>query len=275
MIAFAHSVFALPFALVATWVAASGRPAATQVAWIVVAMVAARTFAMTANRVVDRELDARNPRTAARELVTGDVSTTTAWLGIVISLTVFGLAVSRLAPIVWPLAPIALALLALYPYVKRWSWTCHFALGLAQAAGPIGAWLAVSGRWSWSAVVLGLSVGTWMAGFDLIYATQDVESDRANRVHSIPADFSVAVALVLARASHVATVLLWAWFALLADRGPLWIVAVVGGAALLAYEPSLVRTDDLSRVDRAFFTVNGWVALAMGALGIADAIVTR
>lgn len=273
MIAFEHSVFALPFALLAVWAASGGTPAVSDVAWIVVAMVAARTFAMAVNRIVDRGLDARNPRTAGRELVTGAVSLATARVGTLVSLAVFGGAVSRLEPLTWPLAPVALALLAVYPYWKRWTWACHFGLGLAQAAAPVGAWIAVTGTWSWTAVLLGLAVGTWMAGFDLIYSIQDVDADRATGVHSVPADFSIATALALSRALHVGTVGLWVAFGVAGGLGALWWVATAAGAAMLAYEQSLVSPDDVSRVDRAFFAVNGWVALGVGAVGIVDTAV--
>ncbi|MDP8927392.1 MAG: putative 4-hydroxybenzoate polyprenyltransferase, partial [Actinomycetota bacterium] len=272
MIAFEHSVFALPFALLAVWAATDGRPVAGDVGWVVVAMVAARTFAMATNRIVDRELDALNPRTAKRELVTGAVTPGTAWTGTLASLATFVVAVSQLHPIVWPLAPIALAALALYPYLKRWTWACHFGLGLAQSIAPVGAWLAVSGEWSAAAVTLGLAVGLWMAGFDLIYATQDMAVDRRLGVHSIPADFSAAAALSLARVLHAGTVGLWVVFGVLDGRGPLWWAAAAGGALMLAYEHRLVQPDDLSRVDRAFFTVNGWVAIGIGLLGILDTV---
>lgn len=272
MIAFEHSVFALPFALLAVWAATRGRPSPAVVGWVVVAMVSARTFAMAANRIVDRELDALNPRTATRALITGEVSLRTAVAGTVASLAVFVLAVSRLHPVVWPLAPVALAVLVLYPYLKRWTWACHFGLGLAQAIAPVGAWLAVTGRWSWTSAALGAAVGCWMAGFDLVYATQDVAADRSNGVHSVPADFSVGAALRLARLLHVATVLLWVAFGALDGRGALWWAGVLLGAAMLAYEHGIVRADDLSRVNRAFFTVNGWVALAVGLLGLIDTV---
>ncbi|MFN2557155.1 MAG: UbiA-like polyprenyltransferase [Nitriliruptorales bacterium] len=270
MIAFEHSVFALPFALLAVWAATDGRPAPSDVVWVIVAMISARTFAMATNRIVDRELDALNPRTAERELVTGAVTLRTAGTGTLVSLAVFALAVSQLHPIVWPLAPLALALLALYPYLKRWTWACHFGLGLAQAVAPVGAWLAVSGDWSAAALALGLSVGLWMAGFDLIYATQDAGVDRGIGIHSIPGDFSVSAALALARVLHLGTVGLWLVFGLLDGRGPLWWLAAAGGAMMLAYEHHLVQPDDLSRVNRAFFTVNGWVAVAVGLLGTLD-----
>lgn len=273
MIAFEHSVFALPFALLALWDASDGAPVPADVVWIVVAMVAARTFAMAVNRIVDRELDAANPRTARRELVTGVVSLRAARVGSATSVVVFGVAVSQLDPITWPLAPVALAALAVYPYWKRWTWACHFGLGFAQAIAPVGAWIAVTGSFALAPVLLGLAVGLWMAGFDLIYATQDVEADRHNGVHSFPADFSVTSALRLARLLHVGTVACWIGYGLATGAGAVWWLAAAGGAAMLAYEHSLVHADDLSRVDRAFFTVNGWVAVAVGLLGVADAMI--
>lgn len=273
MIAFEHSVFALPFALLALWDASNGRPDLADVVSVIVAMVSARTFAMAVNRIVDRELDAANPRTAQRELVTGAVSVQTAWAGTAVSLVVFAGAVSQLEPITWPLSPIALAALAVYPYWKRFTWACHFGLGFAQAIAPVGAWIAVTGSFALEPILLGLAVGLWMAGFDLIYATQDVEADRWNGVHSFPADFSVPSALTLARILHVGTVGLWIAYGVATGAGPLWWVATVGGAAMLGYEHSLVRADDLSKVDRAFFTVNGWVAMAVGLTGVVDTIV--
>jgi 4-hydroxybenzoate polyprenyltransferase len=273
MIAFEHSVFALPFALLAVWSATDGAPPVAGTLWVIVAMVAARTFAMAINRIVDRHLDANNPRTAQRELVTGALTTRAAWGGVTVSVAVFAVALSQLDPITWPLAPIALAALAIYPYWKRWTWAAHFGLGFAQAIAPVGAWLAITGELTLAAVLLGLAVGAWMAGFDLIYATQDVESDRVEGVHSFPADFTIAGALTLSRVMHVTTVALWVAFGLAAELGALWWTAVAIGAAMLAYEQSLVRPDDLTRVNRAFFTVNGYVAIVIGALGIADTII--
>ena len=273
MIAFEHSVFSLPFAFLAVWFAASGSPSGAQVIWVTVAMVAARTVAMAVNRIVDRALDARNPRTAQRELVTGAVSLQTAWIGTAVGLAAFVAAASALEPIVRPLIPVALIPLIGYPYLKRVTWACHLGLGLAQAVAPVGAWLAVSGQWSLTAVFLGLAVGSWIAGFDLIYSTQDVDSDRANGIHSIPADFSIAVALRLAQVLHAVTIVLLVLVGLRLDLGWLWWLAVAGAAGGLAYEHSLVSPTDLRRVGRAFFTVNGYIGVAVGLLGIAASVI--
>jgi 4-hydroxybenzoate polyprenyltransferase len=268
-----HSVFALPFAYVAALTAM--RSVGDRVRWwdlvlVTVAMVAARTFAMAANRVIDRELDARNPRTAQRELVTGAVSVRTAVVGAVVALAVFLAAAALLSPLCLALAPLAVVPLVGYPYTKRVTWLCHAALGLAQAVAPVGAWIAVTGEWSWDAVLLGLAVGTWIGSFDLIYACQDVASDRREGVSSVPARFGVAAALRASSVVHVLTVALLVWFGLSAGFGALWFTGVALTALALAYEHTLVRPDDLSKVGRAFFTVNGYVGLGLLLFAVAD-----
>jgi 4-hydroxybenzoate polyprenyltransferase len=281
-----HSVFALPFAYLAVF-AASYSDAATSgggtsveksVHWgalglVTVAMVAARTFAMAFNRIIDRELDSRNPRTASRELVTGAVEVRTAVVGSAVALVVFLVAAALLSPLCLVLAPIALALLALYPYGKRFTWLCHGILGLAQAVGPIGAWIAVTGRWSWDAVLLGLAVGLWIGGFDLIYALQDLDSDRAGGVYSLPARFGPAVALRVSEAAHLLTLALFVAYGIGIGAGALWYIGVALVAVAFVYEHSIVAPDDLSRVNRAFFTTNGFVGIALFVFGLADLIV--
>ena len=241
-----------------------------RLALITVAMVAARTFAMAANRVIDRELDARNPRTAGRELVTGAVSVRTATVGAGIALLVFLAAAAALGPLPLVLAPLAVVPLVVYPYGKRFTDVPHAILGLAQAIAPIGAWIAVTGRWSWSAVVLGLAVGTWIAGFDLIYACQDTESDRAEGVRSLPARFGNAVALRVSSAVHVVTFGLFLLFGLLEGFGALWYLGLAATACSFVYQHRIVSPSDLSRVGRAFFTSNGFVGVALGLAGMAD-----
>jgi 4-hydroxybenzoate polyprenyltransferase len=269
-----HSVFALPFAYIAT-LTAMFRDAGGSVDWLVlllvtVAMVGLRTFAMAANRIIDREIDARNPRTARRELVTGAVSVRTAWTGALVALAVFLGAAAWLNPLCLALAPVAVVPMVVYPYGKRFTDFPHAILGLAQAMGPVGGWLAVTGAWSWEAVLLGLAVGLWIGGFDLIYACQDVAADRENGVRSVPARFGVAGALHGARACHAVTLALFAWYAVATDGGPLlWTgLAVVAGA--FAYEHAIVSPADLSRVNRAFFTVNGFVGISLFAFALAD-----
>ncbi len=275
-----HSVFALPFAYIAALTAMflsgdGADPADATVRWgdlllVTLAMVGLRTFAMAANRIIDREIDARNPRTAGRELVTGAVSVRAAWTGALVALAVFLGSAALLNPLCLALAPVAVVPMVVYPYGKRFTDFPHAILGLAQAMGPIGGWLAVTGAWSWDAVLLGLAVGLWIGGFDLIYACQDVAADRAHGVRSVPARFGIAGALHGARACHALTLALLVAYAVVTDGGAfLWVgLAVV--AAAFAYEHTIVRPGDLSRVNRAFFTVNGFVGISLFAFALLD-----
>jgi 4-hydroxybenzoate polyprenyltransferase len=267
-----HSVFALPFAYVAAFTAMRDDVDWLDLALVTVAMVAARTFAMAANRVIDRELDARNPRTATRELVTGALPLRVATTGAAVALAVFLAAAWALDPLCLALAPVALAPLTLYPYAKRFTWLCHYVLGFAQAVAPVGAWVAVTKTTDgWApAIWLGLAVGTWIAGFDLIYACQDIESDRREGVHSLPARFGARAALATSVATHVVTLALLVAFGRSAGLGALWWTGVALTAAALAYEHAIVKPHDLSRVNRAFFTVNGWVGVGLFAFALAD-----
>jgi len=274
-----HSVFALPFAYLAAFTAMQQTPSG-QVNWvklllITVAMVGARTFAMAANRIIDRHIDARNPRTARRELVTGAVSVSTAWIGAAVALGVFLVAAGALNSLCLTLAPVALVPLAGYPYAKRFTNFPHAVLALAQLIGPVGAWLAVTGTLSGSgpAWVLGLAVGLWIGGFDLIYATQDVEVDRAIGVKSTPARYGVPFALNLSIVVHVVTFGLFVWYGALVQLGWLWWVGLAVTAVAFAYEHAIVRPSDLSRVNRAFFTTNGFVGIALFVFALLDLVV--
>jgi 4-hydroxybenzoate polyprenyltransferase len=271
-----HSVFALPFAYIAALTAMQRESSSVhwwQLLLVTVAMVGLRTFAMACNRIIDREIDARNPRTAGRELVTGAVSVRSAWAGALLALVVFLGAAALLNPLCLALAPIAVVPMVVYPYGKRFTHFPHAILGLAQAMGPIGAWLAVTGTWSWDAVILGLAVGVWIGGFDLIFACQDVAADRAHGVRSVPARFGIAASLYGSRACHVVTTALLAWYGLATGAGALWWIglAVVAGAFL--YEHSIVKPSDLSRLNRAFFTVNGVIGISLFAFALLDLLV--
>jgi 4-hydroxybenzoate polyprenyltransferase len=235
-------------------------------------MVAARTFAMAANRLIDREVDARNPRTANRELVTGTVSLTTARVGAGIALVVFLAIAAALGPLPLLLAPLAVAPLVVYPYAKRFTDYPHAVLALAQAVAPVGAWIAVTGRWSWSAVVLGVGVGLWIGGFDLVYACQDTDSDREQGIRSVPARFGNAAALTAARVVHVVVFALFTWYGVLEGFGALWYAGLAATAIGFVYQHAIVRPDDLSRVNRSFFTSNGVIGLALGAAGVLDLV---
>jgi 4-hydroxybenzoate polyprenyltransferase len=268
-----HSVFALPFAYIAALTAMfldNGKIHWVRLLLVTLAMVGLRTFAMAANRIIDREIDARNPRTAGRELVTGAVSMRTAYVGSAVALCVFLGAAALLNPLCLALAPIAVIPMVVYPYGKRFTDFPHAILGLAQAMGPVGAWLAVTGAWSWDAAVLGLAVGVWIGGFDLIFGCQDVAADRADGVRSVPARFGVDGALYGARAAHVVTVLLLGWYAVLTNAGwAFWMGLIVVCCAFL-YEHSIVKPGDLSRLNRAFFQVNGFVGISLFAFALLD-----
>jgi 4-hydroxybenzoate polyprenyltransferase len=274
-----HSVFALPFAFISALTAMNIDGGTMQ--WgtlllITFAMVGARTFAMAANRIIDREIDARNPRTAQRELVTGAVSLRTAYVGAAVALLVLLASAAALNTLCLVLAPFAVAPLILYPYAKRFTNYPHAILGVAQAVAPVGAWVAVTGSFtsppSWPAICLGLAVGTWIGGFDLIYASQDVDSDRRNGVKSTPARHGIARSLVIARWAHVATFAFLIAFGLGVDAGFWWWLGVVLTAAAIVYEHTLVKPDDLSRVNRAFFTVNGFVGIGLFVFATIDLV---
>jgi 4-hydroxybenzoate polyprenyltransferase len=270
-----HSVFALPFAYVAALGACYDL--SRSVHWldlvlITIAMVAARTFAMAANRVIDREIDARNPRTARRELVTGAVAVRTAVAGAALALAVFFVTAASLSWLCLALAPVAAFPLAIYPYAKRFTDYPHAVLAIAQAVAPVGAWVAVTGEWSWAAVLLGLAVGTWIGGFDLIYACQDAEVDRTTGVRSVPARFGVPAALAASTATHVVTFGLFVSFGLLEGFGAWWWIGLGLTAAAFCYEHAIVKSDDLSRVNRAFLTANGFVGIALFVFALVDLV---
>jgi len=271
-----HSVFALPFAYTAALTAmfeVDGNVHWWRLLLVTVAMVGLRTFAMAANRIIDREIDARNPRTAHRELVTGAVSVKSAWTGALIALIVFLGAAALLNPLCLALAPIAVIPMVVYPYGKRFTNFPQAILGLAQAMGPIGAWLAVTGQWSWEAVILGLAVGVWIGGFDLIYACQDVDTDREVGVMSVPARFGIPAAIWGARGCHTVTTALFVWYALATGAGAFFWLGLVVVAGAFLYEHTIVRPRDLSRLNRAFFQVNGFIGIALFACALLDLLV--
>jgi len=265
MIKFEHSVFALPFALTGALLAARyagpGWPQWRQIAWIVVAMVGARSAAMTMNRIADLEYDRRNPRTAGRPLVTGVLTLRFAWTFTLLASAVLVLAAWQLNRLAFLLSPVALAALFTYSYTKRFTTYSHLVLGFCLGIAPAAAWIAITGALDWRILVLCAAVTLWVAGFDVLYALQDVEFDRRAGLHSIPEKFGVPRALAAARAMHAAVVVLLAWLAWSFHLAwPAWAgVAAVG--ALLVYEQSLVAPDDLSRLDAAFFTTNGFISI--------------
>ncbi|MEW2525471.1 menaquinone biosynthesis prenyltransferase MqnP [Streptomyces sp. NPDC047071] len=271
-----HSVFALPFAYIASLTAMYEWD--KNIHWgrlllVTICMVGLRTFAMAANRIIDREIDARNPRTAHRELVTGAVTVKSAWTGALIAVVVFLGSAALLNPLCLALAPVAVIPMVVYPYGKRFTNFPQAILGLAQAIGPVGAWLAISGEWSWTAAILGLAVGVWIGGFDLIYACQDVETDREVGVMSVPARFGIPAAIWGARGCHAVTTALFVWYALATGAGAFFWLGLLIVAGAFLYEHSIVRPHDLSRLNRAFFQVNGFIGIALFVCALLDLLV--
>jgi 4-hydroxybenzoate polyprenyltransferase len=268
-----HTVFALPFAYVGAFLAVDSWPGLANMVWVTVAMVGARTLAMSLNRLVDAELDARNPRTASRELPSGALSRTQVLALSVASLAVFLLAVSQLDPVVRWLWPIPVAMFVIYPYLKRVTWLCHVWLGACLALAPIGAWLAVSGEAPWEAWAIGGAVLLWVAGFDLFYSLFDLEHDRAEGLHSWAVRFGERGVFVGARAFHTGAVMLLGAAGAGLDVSLFYWLGVGGTAALLVYEHSLVRPGDLRRLDSAFFTMNGVISVVFFAFVALDVLV--
>jgi 4-hydroxybenzoate polyprenyltransferase len=258
---FSHSVFALPFALTGALLAWRERPFAwAQVGWIVVCMVAARSAAMGFNRLVDARFDALNPRTAMRELPRGAMSQPEATGFVLVSAAVFVFAAAQLSTLCLMLAPVALAIVFWYSLAKRYTSYTQFFLGLAMAIAPVGGWIAAGGRGGVEPWLLGLAIGLWVGGFDILYACQDVEFDRTHGLRSIPVRFGVANAIQLSRAMHVATVIVMALLWSAAGLPLLYLAGVAFVAILLTYEQSLVSADDLSQVKKAF-DLNGYVGI--------------
>jgi 4-hydroxybenzoate polyprenyltransferase len=267
-----HTVFALPFAYVGAFLAVGGTPSAHDLLWITLAMVGARSLAMALNRLIDAGIDARNPRTAGRELPSGQLSVVQVVLFCAASLALFLVSVWQLAPLTHWLWPVPVAGFVIYPYLKRVTWLCHLWLGAVDGLAPIGAWVAITNHLPWQAWMLGAAVALWIAGFDFFYALFDVDVDRAQGLHSIATRFGVRGTFAAARIAHAATVACLAAAGAGLDVGVLYWIGVGVVAALLAYEHSLVRPDDLRRLDMAFFTMNGVISVAFAVFVIADAI---
>jgi len=265
MIKFEHSVFALPFALTGALLAARatrhGWPSLRQILWIVVAMVAARSAAMTMNRIADLRYDRENPRTKQRALAIGTLTLQFAWLFTVTAVAVFFVAAWQLNTLALKLAPLAIAVLFFYSFTKRFTNWSHLFLGFALGISPAAAWIAITGGLDLRMLILCAAVTLWVGGFDVLYACQDIEYDRGAGLFSVPKKFGIANALLIARAMHIGVVALLLWLAFsFGLPWPAWAgIAVV--ASLLAYEHSLVKADDLSKLDAAFFAVNGYISM--------------
>ena len=278
MIKFEHSVFALPFALVAALLAAStagGLPTWRQLAWIIVAMVAARSAAMTMNRIADVEYDRRNPRTANRALATGQLSLGFAWAFTIAASAFLVIAAWQLNRLALELSPVALAILFLYSYTKRFTSLSHFVLGFCLGISPAAAWIGIRGSLDWRMLILCAAVTLWVGGFDVLYACQDIEFDKSAGLYSIPKRLGVSRALLFARAMHIAMVGLLIWLAMSFHLNWLAWAGIAAVAGLLVYEHSLVKHDDLSKINAAFFTVNGYISLLFLLFWGAAAVLTR
>jgi len=260
-----HTVFALPFALVGVVLASYVAPiTVSDVVWVVVAFTTARFAAMGFNRIVDREIDARNPRTKSREIPSGVMSVREAAVAVTIASLVFFVAAWQLNTLCLILAPVALVWVLAYSYTKRFTRWSHLVLGIGLSIAPVGGYIAISGHWSdpwWMLISLAIAVATWVGGFDILYALQDVSFDRENGLYSVPSTFGEANALGIARVLHLATVAALAVAGAGAGAGVLYYIGVAVAAALLLYEHSLVKANDFTRLDAAFFTMNGVISI--------------
>ncbi|MBE7559308.1 UbiA family prenyltransferase [bacterium] len=270
LVKFAHTIFAMPFALMAVLVVSDGLPPLAPFLWILLAMVSARTAAMTFNRIADRTIDARNPRTRNRPLQTGRVKLWEAWTLWAVASGLFILAAGRLNPLAFTLSWPVLAILCGYSFIKRFAPVAHLVLGLALGCAPLGAWIALAGRIEAPPLVLGLAVLFWVAGFDVIYACQDDELDKNLGLHSLVTALGRRRALLASRLFHVLAAALLLVFGATAHLGGWYYAGVVIAAVALAWEQSLVSPGDLSRVNTAFFTANGLVGLSLFGFTAAD-----
>lgn len=270
MIKFAHTIFALPFAFTGALLAAGGLPSLRQTVWIVLAMAGARTAAMAMNRLIDAEIDARNPRTAVRAIPAGLIGKGLTFVFIVVSIGVMLFSAYMLNPLCLKLSPIALFFLLLYSYCKRFTSLAHVVLGICLAAAPIGAWVAIRGTIDPPALVLGGVVLFWVAGFDILYALQDLEFDRSAGLHSIPVLLGVNGSLWAARIFHIIMIGLLFTLYNLMHLGPIFLAGILTTVAMLLYEHLLLKDGDLEKLDAAFFNMNGYISVAIVLFTAAD-----
>jgi 4-hydroxybenzoate polyprenyltransferase len=269
-----HTVFALPFALVGVILASYVAPVTVwKVVWVVIAFTAARFAAMAFNRIVDRDVDALNPRTKSREIPSGALSVAGAGTAVVVACLVFVVAAWQLNPLCLVLSPVALGWVLFYSFTKRFTRFCHLVLGIGLSIAPVGGYLAITGQWSdpwWMLVVLAIAVATWVGGFDILYALQDIDFDCAHGLHSLPASLGARGALNIARLLHVCTVLALAGVGVAVGAGWIYAAGVIVATTLLLYEHSLVKPGNLGRLDAAFFTMNGVISIAFFAFVLTE-----
>lgn len=274
MIKFSHTLFALPFAFTGALLAARGMPTAGQLFWILLAMVGARTAAMGLNRLIDADIDAQNPRTASRAIPAGLLSKGNVALFILISLLLLLYAAYRLNPLCLQLAPVAIFFLLLYSYCKRFTALAHVVLGICLAAAPIGAWIAVKGEVNLPPILLGAAVMFWVAGFDILYALQDLEFDRESGLHSIPVKLGVTGSLWLARIFSLLMVVFLIWLCVAESLGITFICGIAAVTLLLIYEHWLIKDGDLSRLNLAFFSMNGYVSIIIFSATVVEIFIS-
>lgn len=273
MIKFSHSVFALPFAFTSALIAAAGIPDLRQIGWIVIAMVGARSGAMGLNRIIDRKIDSANPRTEGREIPRGAISVFAAVLFVIVSFIFLALAAYMLNPLCLKLSPAAIAVLIIYSYTKRFTWMSHFILGLSISAAPLGAWIAVKGSFDIEIMPLVIAVIFWLAGFDVLYALQDIDFDRKYGLYSIPERFGISKAIHLSRIFHITSFLLLVVNGMIFKLGGLYWAGMFLTAGLFLYEHSLIKVDDLRKLDIAFFNMNGYISLTVFIFTLMDYMV--
>ncbi|MGI6119785.1 MAG: UbiA-like polyprenyltransferase [Desulfosporosinus sp.] len=270
MIKFEHTIFALPFAYLGAFLAANGVPGISKLFWITLAMIGARTAAMSMNRLIDRHIDARNPRTAQRALPAGRLRVNEVYIYIVLSLLLLGYSAYQLNILAFRLMPIAVFFLVLYSYTKRFTWACHIVLGISLGLAPVGAWIGVTGHWALAPILLGLGVVTWVAGFDVVYACQDVEFDRQEGLHSIPANFGLQKGLEISALLHILAPTFFIAVGVVMSMGWLYYMGVAIAILLLYRQHRLVTVDDFSKIGIAFFDLNGYLSILLFIFSILD-----
>jgi 4-hydroxybenzoate polyprenyltransferase len=275
MIKFEHTLFALPFAYLGAFLAAKGVPTAHDLIWITLAMVGARTATMSLNRLIDRHIDARNPRTASRAIPAGLLGVSEVYIYTLLSFLLLGISAYQLNMLALKLMPIAVFFLVLYSYTKRFTWACHFVLGIALGLAPVGAWIGVTGQWALTPVLLGLAVMLWVAGFDIVYACQDVDFDRKEGLYSIPSRFGITRGLEISTVIHGIAPLLFIAVGVLQSLGWLYYLGVAIAIFLLFRQHRIVSASDLSKVGIAFFNLNGYLSVELFIFSILDLIILK
>lgn len=275
MIKFEHTIFALPFAYLGAFLASHGVPSMMKLFWITLAMIGARTAAMSLNRLIDRHIDARNPRTAQRALPAGQLRVAEVTLYTILSFLLLGFSAYKLNILALFLMPIAVFFLVLYSYTKRFTWACHFVLGISLGLAPAGAWIGVTGHWALAPILLGLGVMTWVAGFDVVYACQDVEFDRREGLNSIPAIFGLRRGLEISAFLHTIAPIFFILVGVVMAMGWLYYVGVGIAIVLLFRQHRLVSADDFSKIGVAFFDLNGYLSILLFVFSIMDLILLR